>query len=133
MSWWAGALPGLRRSVRLYSLFHPPVPARAVLDSGAEATCIDSSLVQTLGMPPKGFTLANLPTAGGLTVGTEYDISLTVLHPSGNARLHLVVSDLVVVELALGVLGYQALIGRDVLAICKFLYHGPRGRFRLSY
>ncbi len=111
----------------------PPVPARAVLDSGAEVTCIDSSLVQTLGLLPKGFTLANLPTVGGLTLGMEYDVSLTVLHPSGDARFHLVVSDLVVVELALGVLGYQALIGRDVLAVCKFLYDGPRGRFRLAY
>ena len=43
------------------------------------------------------------------------------------------ISDLLVVEVPLAVLGYQALVGRDVLGRCRFLYDGPSGRFKLTY
>src|SRR5258707_115107 len=59
-----------------------PVRVRALLDTGAEITCVDSALIQTL---------------------------------------------------CLAVLGYEALIGRDVLAQCRFLFNGPRNRFLLAY
>ncbi len=110
-----------------------PVSAGALLDSGAEVTSVDPSLVQALGLPLDSFSLTNLPAGGGLTVATQYFAALTIVHPSGNAALNLVLSDLLVVELPLGPLGYRALIGRDVLARCRFLYNGPRGRFRLAY
>ena len=45
----------------------------------------------------------------------------------------LIVHDLLVVELSLGLLPYQVLIGRDVLDACRFLYDGPHKRFRLGY
>jgi len=72
-------------------------------------------------------TPVNLPVVGGLTVGAQYEAGLMIVHPSGNSTLNLVVSDLVMIELPLGPLGYQALIGRDVLAECHFQYHGPKG------
>jgi hypothetical protein len=109
----------------------PPVDAHALLDSGAEVTCIDHSLVHTLGFPLGGFTLANVPASGGLTLGIQHDVSLTIVHPSGNALLNLVLPDVPVLELSLAPLGYQVLIGRDVLNRCRF--HGPRGRLRLAY
>jgi hypothetical protein len=55
------------------------------------------------------------------------------LNPTGNAQDHLVVPDLSVLELSLSSLGYQALIGRDLLARCRFLYDGPGNAFRLTY
>jgi hypothetical protein len=68
-----------------------------------------------------------------LTFGSQHDTALTILHASGNAKDHLVIGDLLVLEVPLTVLGYQALVGRDVLARCRFLSHGPGGRFRLTY
>jgi hypothetical protein len=62
-----------------------------------------------------------------------YDASLTVVHPSGNVGDNLVLRHLSVLDLQLGPLGYQALIGRDVLAACRFSYDGPGNRFRLAY
>ena len=38
-----------------------------------------------------------------------------------------------VYERALGAIGYQALLGRDVLASCGFFYDGPGKRFTLAY
>jgi hypothetical protein len=111
----------------------PPVSTRAILDSGAEMTCVDPSIIQVLGLPFGGTVLVNLPAHGGMTLGILHDVSLTVVHPSGRARDDLVVRNPTVLEVALASLGYDVLIGRDVLAICRFLYHGPRNRFHLAY
>jgi len=94
---------------------------------------MDASVVQAMNLPLHGMTPVNLPVAGGLTIGMQYEAGLTIVHPSGNSTLNLVISDLILIEVPLGPLGYQALIGRDVLAQCHFQYHGPKGRFRLSY
>ena len=128
--WSATAVGQLRARLR-------PIPqaitARALLDTGAEVSCLDPSLVQALGLPWRGPTPAIVPAAGGLTFRPQHDIALTVLHPSGSARDNLVIGDLIVLEVPLVALGYQALVGRDVLAKCRFLYDGPGGRFRLTY
>ena len=55
------------------------------------------------------------------------------MHPSGIGSDNLVVANLVVVELPLTQLGYHALLGRDVLALCDFHYGGRLGTFALTY
>ena len=110
-----------------------PVSASALLDSGAEISCLDVSLVRAIGLPVAGVTLANVPALGPPS-GTFYrDIHLTVVHPLGNPQDNLVEPNLTTLEVNLGLLGYQMLIGRDMLARCRFLYNGPCGRFRLAY
>jgi hypothetical protein len=110
----------------------PPVEAMALLDIGAEVTCLDRSLVQTLGLPFGNVTLANLPVAGGLAVGNQYDLDLTIEHPGG-PHLDWAVRDFPVLELSLGPLGYQALIGRKLLKHSDFLYGGRTSTFTLTY
>jgi hypothetical protein len=107
--------------------------AQALVDTGAEITCIDATLIQKLGLPFAGMVTANLPAHGGVTYGVLHDAGLTVLHPSGNAARNLVVPNQSVLELSLAPLGHELCIGRDVLARCQFLYDGPRNRFRLAY
>ncbi len=111
----------------------PPVAARALLDTGAEVTCFDTAIISLLGLPVSGVTSVNLAAHGGQAYVPLYFAGLSVLHPSGNARDNLVVRNLTVLEVPLAGLGYQALIGRDVLARCRFLYSGRDDRFRLSY
>lgn len=121
---------------RLRSALRPipqPISTRALLDTGAEATGVDQALIQALGLPTRGSVLANLPAHGGLTFGFLYDAALTIVHPSANYHLDLVIHDLAVLELPLAPLGYQVVVGRDVLALCRLLYNGPRHRFRLVY
>src|SRR5262249_18071788 len=88
----------------------PGVSARALLDSGAEITCVDSALIQILGVPVGGYLRANLPAHGGMSFFPLYDVSLAVLHPSGNPRDNLSVRNLKVLEISLAPLGYEMLL-----------------------
>ncbi len=110
-----------------------PLTVRAVIDTGAEMTCLDTALVQALRLPAHGFTPANVPAIGGLTFQSQHDAGFAMLHPSGNASDNLLVGDLLILEVSLAGLGFQALVGRDVLARCRFLYDGIGDRFELSY
>jgi len=113
-----------------------PVMVRALIDTGAEVTCLDRQVVAPLiaaGLMPGRFLLANIPASGGLQPTVEYTVGLTVLHPSGNLRLGLAMRSLPVIEQPLGALGYQALIGRDVLEHCLLVYDGPGRRFTLAF
>jgi len=111
----------------------PPLQVQALVDTGAEVSCVDPSLIQTLGLPLHSITLANLPAAGGFTPGMQYEANLTIVHPTGQSGWNLVMRNMLVVELPLRALGYQALVGRDVLAVCDFLYSGKTGTFTLTY
>jgi hypothetical protein len=111
----------------------PLVEAKALIDTGADSSCVDPTILQALGLPVGGFAMINVPAHGGLTFATQHDASLSVLHTSGDARMNWVLDSVLVVELAIGVLGYQMLLGRDVLAGCRFLFDGPANKFELSY
>lgn len=115
------------------NLYPQPVPAVALIDTGADITCLDSSLPPQLHLPVSSPLLANIPGAGGLRIASQYDVSLRIVHPTGNTLLDLVISDLIVLDVSLNTQSYQVLIGRDVLALCRLVYHGPHSRFRLSY
>lgn len=130
MSWSTSAVQGQRAALKPIP---PPVEVWALLDSGAESTVLNTGLVQSLGLPWGGIIMSNSPAVGGLNFTSQYEIDLTLLHRSGIPSQDLLVRDLAVVELDLGSLGYQALIGRDVLTSCRFLYNGPAGRFKLAY
>ncbi len=113
-----------------------PLALHALLDPGAEATCIDAKSLRplvNLGLAPSRIIMTNSPALGGSTVTTEYTIGLTIVHPSGNPSANLVLRNHPVVELALGTLGYDALIGRDILDRCLLIYDGPGKSFTLAY
>jgi hypothetical protein len=77
-------------------------------------------------------TLANVPALGGLRAGARYHASVTVVHPGGS-RQSLVQANMVILEIPLSGLGYQVLLGRDLLDHCDFVYGGRRQRFVLTY
>jgi hypothetical protein len=110
-----------------------PVSLQTLLDTGAECSCVDRHALASLALPLRLIGLANMPAIGGLVPTTEYNAKLTIIHPSGDPQLNLVIPAVSLAEVPLGSLGYEVLIGRDVLAQCRFLYDGPRSRFRLSY
>jgi hypothetical protein len=111
----------------------PPVQGLALIDTGAEGSCLDSSLIRQLGLPYGGITMVNVPASGGLVFSPSHDANVVVRHPSGVSALNLILADVFLYELDLGLLGYQALLGRDLLASCRLLYDGPGGRFKLRY
>jgi len=109
-----------------------PVAVRALLDTGAECTCIDPQALGGLSLPLKGLGLTNVPALGGLTAAPQRGASLPMVHPAGAVQ-NLVIHKHGVVELSLGQLGYQMLIGRDLLDQWLFVRNGPAGTFSLSY
>jgi hypothetical protein len=63
-----------------------PVQVWALLDTGAEMSCADASVIQQLGLAFTGAAPANRSAHGGLTFGALHDASLTILHPSGQTK-----------------------------------------------
>lgn len=124
--------PGVRRLRSAGQTIPAPVALRALLDTGADCTCVDPQALAALPLLLKGIGLANVPALGGLRAVAQYDAGLTVVHPAG-ASQNLVIHEHPIVELALNQLGYQMLIGRDLLDQWLFIRNGPAGLFSLSY
>jgi hypothetical protein len=133
-----GILVGLSRSdVLNLRLALGPVPQpmqlRALVDSGADVTCLDPSVIQALALPWDRPALANMPATVGLMPSSLYRAGVNLVHSSGNTKLDFVAADLLICELPLGLLGYDAVIGRDILDRLRFLYDGPGRSFSLDY
>jgi hypothetical protein len=58
---------------------------------------------------------------------------MTLVHPSANQRANLVLRSLPVLEQPLNQLGYEALLGRDVLEHCLLVYDGPSRLLTIAY
>jgi hypothetical protein len=108
-----------------------PIVALALIDTGAEMTGIDSSFVTSLGLQPKSSTLANLPAHGGMTLAFKYEVGFTICPASATSGPQVPI--LSVLDLPLAAIGYQVVLGRDVLARCRFLYDGPGNCFEFTY
>ena len=63
-----------------------PATLTALIDTGADATCLDPAIVNALHLPVVKIGLGNMPAAGGLTVATEHRAGVTIPHPSGQRR-----------------------------------------------
>jgi hypothetical protein len=118
-----------------------PIDVTALLDTGAQCSCVDPTVAAQAVLPLYGFGFTVAPGAGpkppagfgGAGVSTRHTAGLTILHPQGGPGQHFVVPDLIVSALPLNSLGYDALIGRDVLAACVVVYDGPAGSVTLAY
>jgi hypothetical protein len=113
-----------------------PIPIDALLDTGADVSMIEQGLLTPFvreGMLLRGFVQVNAPGLGGLAISPQFLVGLQIVHPSGTRNSNLGLDAIELVERPLGATDYQALIGRDILARCQFLYDGPAGTFSLTY
>jgi hypothetical protein len=117
-----------------------PVAVNALLDTGAERTCVDPSVVARLSLPVSGSGFSASPGVatgppifGGANLAFTYEAGLVILHPVTKPPSNLVVPELEVDELPLAAFGVEAVIGRDVLASCVLVYNGPAGSATLAY
>jgi hypothetical protein len=114
-----------------------PIPnlaaIRALVDTGASATCVDISVLRGLNLTPTGRTKINTPSTGSQPVDADqYDVSLIVPAALNQAPLSVGTLPVISAEL-LSSQGFHALIGRDILANCIFSYIGNMGLFSLAY
>jgi hypothetical protein len=89
-------------------------------------------VLTTLGLTPTGTTLVNTPTTGTTPQPADlYDVALVIPAGVGAAPLFSQTMPVMASEL-LAAQGFHALIGRDILSQCVFVYNG-NGFFTLSY
>jgi hypothetical protein len=103
------------------------------VDTGANVTCYDSRAVQALQLLRRRFVIANTPALGGWGGAMTEEASLTIIHPSRNPADDLLIASHPIIQIPLGALGYQMLLGRDVLAYCRLDYDGRASTFALEY
>jgi hypothetical protein len=108
-----------------------PVPARALIDTGASITALDSTILKALGAVCKGTVPLHTPStqSGSPHVANQFDVSLVLVHP----LLTRTWRALPVIESALAHQGILALIGRDILGFCLMTYDGQAGTFSLGF
>jgi hypothetical protein len=100
----------------------PPVQIDALLDTGASCTCVDPTVLAKLKLTPTGSVSVNTPTTGATPqLADQYDAALII--PDGGTPFVLETIPVVATEL-FAAQGFHALIGRDILDRCVFVYTG---------
>jgi len=120
--------------IELMSQQGKPIPGPAVgmslIDTGASLRCIDESVLVALGINPIG--LISLGTAAGQVQRPLFPAKLAFPEP----KLIVDLSRVVAVDLkgqTVQGMPLIALIGRDILRLCQFIYDGSGGFFTLSF
>lgn len=105
----------------------PVVQVRGLIDTGASHTVVDTSVIESLQLEPTGTIGIRTPSTGAeLHQCSQYDVGIGIPMHHGLQMMQFVIP---VVESHLAPAGIQALIGRDVLDRCLFLYNGAEGYF----
>lgn len=112
-----------------------PVPAlviaKLVVDTGATLTSIDTTILAQLGLPPTGKVPIHTPsTQGQPHLANQFDISLGIF---GKSAVAYYVNALPVIDGGFKAQGIDGLLGRDVLAACRFTYSGEDGVYLMSF
>lgn len=102
----------------------PPVPAVAMIDTGATSSVIRQGLAIQLGLNPVGVTYINTPSSTNVAC---YEYLVRLVFPNN------VVFETTVIEAPLQGQHVQCLIGRDVLSQAVLVYIGYGNLFSLSF
>ena len=107
-----------------------PLRVRGVMDTATDLTAVAPRVLQALGLSAIGH--ARTSTAGGqINVGV-YEISLSILPPTGSAAMF-TASQLVVTELIHAAPGIEVLVGLDVILQGVFNVDGPARIFTFTF
>jgi hypothetical protein len=109
----------------------PPVQARALLDTATDKTAVAARLLQQLGVPPG--RPVSTHTAGGMVTVQLYEVSLSILNPTGASSPMLTRGEWVVAEFLHAPPNVDVLIGLDLAGECLTIIDGPGGRFTLGF
>jgi hypothetical protein len=108
-----------------------PLWASAVIDTGSNITCANSTVLQQLGLSLFGQSASQ--TVGGMRAVNLFEISLSTPPPGNVAGPMLTRSDLIVMELPVPIAGVDVLIGMDLLLNYKLMVDGPVRQFALDF
>jgi hypothetical protein len=102
-----------------------PIPALAMIDTGATRSVIRQGLTTQLGLNPVGLTHINTPTSTNVPC---YEYLVRLVFPN-----NLISVEGTFIEAPLQGQNIQFLIGRDVLSRGVLIYIGYRNLFTLSF
>jgi hypothetical protein len=114
-----------------------PIPGvqvvRALIDTGASFTSIDRAVLSALGLEPTGTIDIVTPSTGqGPHLADAYDVDFQI--GAGPEDVPLWIPNLRTASCDLFQRqGIHALIGRDILQRCIFIYNGSMNLFSLSF
>jgi hypothetical protein len=111
------------------------ISVMALIDTGADSTMIDGSVITRLGIPSIGTIAMHTPSTGAQPVECfTFDVCLGIQsQQAGYLITHF--DTLLVMESDFAAQGvvYNALIGRDVLSRGLLFYNGPHNAYTLSF
>ena len=100
------------------------VPLRALIDTGASGTLIESSAIKRLGLDRIRTVLLTMPSTTKPLVRYQYRVRVVLSKT--------IAFETNVVEGALVGQDIECLIGRDILDEVVFTYDGPNSRFSIN-
>lgn len=107
-----------------------PVLATLLVDSGASHTCLDSQVLDPLGLSPTGVIPIHTPSTGQNPVEfPQFDVAILLYHEDNSRYL----ATVPVTEVDLSNQGIDGLLGRDILSHCLLVYDGPANSFCLAF
>jgi len=101
-----------------------PVPAKAMIDTGATGSVIQPALVRQLALQPVGVVNISTPSSASVLC---YQYNVRFIFPNN------VIVEAIAVEAPLQGQQIQCLVGRDVLAHAVLVYTGYINQFTLSF
>jgi predicted aspartyl protease len=108
----------------------PPVPAKALVDTGSSLTTVSPRIATVLGLIPTGQIDVNSATTGQTPRPCYlYDVCLAFVRPT----LIVLGATIPVAEVELANPDIDMLLGRDMLAQCLCVYDGRAGAFTLAW
>ncbi|MCH8164486.1 MAG: retroviral-like aspartic protease family protein [Planctomycetes bacterium] len=108
------------------------IPVRALIDTGASVTVLDTAIVRKLSLMATGTISFQTPSTGETPhVSNQYDVSILLVSPIAKRATGF--DNIPVIEADLSAQGLQALLGRDILRQCLFVYDGVAGLFSLAF
>ncbi len=111
-----------------------PVRVSALIDTGASGTCVDPSVLQQLALTPTGKAIVNTPSTGSTPhISDQFDVGIWIPGSTPSDPVFFLQNLPVISAELLQQQGFHALIGRDILSMCLFVYDGPTRQFSLAY
>ncbi len=108
------------------------IPVRALIDTGASVTVLDAAIVRKLALTATGMASLQTPSTGREPhVAHQYDVRILLVSPIAKRATGF--DNIAVVEADLSTQELQALLGRDILRQCLFVFDGVAGLFSLAF
>lgn len=106
-----------------------PITVGGLINLGASCTVIDRKLLRQLGINPTGQVVFRSTEHGMVPEKSpQYDVSIAI---AGFPQL--LTPELPILEGGFTLPSYQAIIGRDILKLCRVTYDGPNRTITLLY